>query len=92
MSPVVVVKEVAKIVVRSPGPAGARGDPGGFTEFTFSTPATTHTINHNLGRHPAVVQALDLAGQPVGVGVNHIDDNTTAISTNAPFAGSVWVG
>lgn len=71
-------------------------EPGGvggtFTSFDLPTPATTHTINHNLGKYPAVVQALSLTGQPVEVGVSHTNVNTTVITTVSPFAGSALVG
>lgn len=68
------------------------GISGAFSQFSLDPPATSHTIHHNLGHRPAVVQAQDLTGRPVGVGVSHPDLNTTVIATNAPFAGSAWVG
>lgn len=94
MSTIVINNKVATIVVRFPGPPGppGSGSGAGFTQYGFVTPATTQTIHHGLGRHPAVVQAMDLTGQPVQVGVSHIDNNTTVISTTVPFAGSAWVG
>jgi hypothetical protein len=51
-----------------------------------STPATTWTIVHNLGRRP-LVAVTDSAGTEVMGGVLHHSNNSVELTFSSPFGG-----
>jgi len=54
---------------------------------TQSAPATVWTLNHNLGKYPAV-QVLDSGNDEVDGGeVHHVDSSNLTITFGGPFAG-----
>lgn len=53
--------------------------------------ASTWTINHNLGRHPAGLRVVDSAGTRVDFGAKDIDENTCELYFNAPFKGTAYL-
>lgn len=70
-------------VVGPPGPAGGQA-----FQFTQSTPATVWTVNHNLGRYPAVqLFSLDLSANYAEFLVQHLDLQTLRVSMETPTAG-----
>ena len=58
---------------------------GGFV-FTQSTPASTWTINHNLGFKPAV-EVFNTGSQEIEAAVTNTTINQTVISLNVAVAG-----
>jgi hypothetical protein len=73
-----------------PGPAGSGGGEGGSTryEHTQSTPASTWTVNHNLGR-PVAVTVLSTGGKQLLAEVFHASGNQVLVYLDAPLAGRV---
>lgn len=65
------------------------GGSGGVTAYvhTQSTPATTWTINHNLGRLPQV-EVFSVGGVQMFGDVTHVSDNQTTIDFNTALAGT----
>jgi len=71
------------------GPAGpAGGGGGGVTAYvhTQSTPATTWTINHNLGFRPTV-ELLDSGSQEIDGEISHPTVNQTVVTLSPATAG-----
>jgi len=66
------------------GPPGVPGGPG-YTH-TQSTPATTWTINHNLGLYPHIV-LLSPGLAEVDAAIIHVSVNQAIVRFSAPFAG-----
>lgn len=69
--------------------AGQKGDPGQVATFSFSTPAATWTVRHNLGRNPEV-QVL-VGEEEVIADVEFPDVNTVVVTHSSPRVGSVQV-
>lgn len=63
-----------------------KGDPNTGYVFTQSTPATTWTINHNLGFRPSV-EILDSGSQEIDGEVSHPTVNQTVVTLNPATAG-----
>lgn len=61
-------------------------DEGAAYVFTQATPATTWTINHNLGHVPSV-EVFDSGSQEVDADVSHPNLNQTVIVFSVPLAG-----
>lgn len=55
-------------------------------DFGTSTPATTWTINHNLGFYPSV-QLFSIGRQEIEGGVVHTNENQVVVSFTVPTAG-----
>lgn len=72
--------------VGATGPAGADGSAAASFEFPQVSPASTWTINHNLGFRPTV-GVFSAGGMEVEADVLHTTLNQTVITFNAPFAG-----
>ena len=66
---------------------GPQGPPGG-SAFIYQQvlPATTWTINHNLGYKPSV-ELLDSGSQEIDGEVSHPSDNQTVVTLNPASAG-----
>jgi hypothetical protein len=66
---------------------GPQGPPGG-AAFVHqqTTPATTWTINHNLGYKPSV-ELLDSGSQEIDGEIMHTSDNQTVVTLNPASAG-----
>lgn len=84
---------------------GDEGNPGGTvvnnyyqtiqeaSTYTYlqNTPATTWTVNHNMGKYPSVTvvtSAGDIAG---GAEIDYIDKNNLTISFAAAFSGKAYL-
>jgi hypothetical protein len=65
---------------------------GGDLSYTHNqlVPAATWTINHNLGKKPAV-SVTDSAGSEVVGDVTYLDLNTVVVSFAAAFAGTSFL-
>lgn len=61
---------------------------GGDKSFSQTFNAATVTVNHNLGKYPAV-SVIDSAGDEVEGVVDHVTMNTLTLSFSAPFSGTV---
>jgi len=76
------------------GPAGPDGPPGpaGGAGFVFSqiTPSTVWTINHDLGRYPAVT-LVDSAGDAMMTDYDYVDANTIIVTFSAATAGTAYL-
>jgi len=70
-------------------PAIESGDDLNFT-FTQSTPATSWSITHNLGKFPSV-SVVDSANTQVIGEVDYIDDNSLTITFTAAFSGKAYL-
>jgi hypothetical protein len=46
-------------------------------------------VNHNLGRHPFSSSVETLGGLEIEVAVQHVTDNQSVVSFDAPTAGTV---
>jgi hypothetical protein len=64
------------------------GSAGGLAAYvhTQSTPATTWTINHNLGFRPSV-ELLDSGSQEIDADVSHPSANQTVVTLKSAIAG-----
>jgi hypothetical protein len=72
------------------GPQGIQGESGGFYTHTQSVSASTWTITHNLGYHPAV-SVVD-NGENVVIGdVTYVSANALTISFSASFGGKAYL-
>jgi hypothetical protein len=72
------------------GATGAQGDPG-VSDARYQQsfqPTTLVTVNHNLGKFPAVT-VYDSAGDEVEGSVHYMDVNTLTVSFAAAFSGTV---
>ena len=69
----------------------ADGNAGAF-DYTYvqTVPASTWTINHKLGRMPAV-SVVDSAGSIVYGDVDYIDSNTIRVTFSGAFAGKAYL-
>ncbi|NBR24579.1 MAG: hypothetical protein EBU08_12575 [Micrococcales bacterium] len=72
------------VTVQTPGPQGPAG--AAAYVFTQSTPATTWTINHNLGLRPSV-ELLDTGSQEIEGEVSHPSLNQTVVTLSLATAG-----
>lgn len=74
------------VAITTAGPQGPSG--GGATAYvhTQSSPATTWTINHNLGFRPSV-ELLDSGSQEIDGEIAHPTINQTVITLNPATAG-----
>lgn len=70
------------IVSASPG---LEGDLNYTADFTNQT---SYTVNHNLGKYPAVT-VIDSAGDEVIGGVEYLDQDTLRVVFSAPLSGRV---
>lgn len=69
------------------GPTGPAGPPGASAfVFTQSTPATTWTINHNLGYLPSV-ELMDSGSQEIEGEITHPSINQTIVTLAPATAG-----
>lgn len=83
------------VIVEVPGP---KGDPGAtpvggsdaHLAFGQSVPAALWTVNHNLGKRPAV-QVFDSAGTQVEGDVAHLNVNTLTVTFAFPFSGTCYL-
>ena len=86
---------VVEVVV--PGPQGEKGDPGdvvggmGDAHYAHlqSTPDTAWTIEHNLGKYPAI-QTFDSAGTQVEGDVVHVSETALTVEFAYPFSGTAY--
>lgn len=81
---VVTVPVASTITATTQGPQGPPG--AGAYVFTQSSPATTWTINHNMGFRPSV-ELLDSGSQEIEGEVAHPSINQTVITLNPATAG-----
>lgn len=83
-STVVTVPVTSTVTAVTQGPQG----PAGGTAFVYqqAAPATTWTINHNLGYKPSV-ELLDSGSQEIDGDVSHPSDNQTVVTLNPASAG-----
>lgn len=71
------------------GPAGPPGPAGGGTfDYEQMVPATVWTINHNLGRYPAVT-VTDYSGSVVYGDVHYVNTNEVTITFSGSQGGYV---
>lgn len=79
------------LVITTGGPAGPKGDqgaPGSSFSYRQDTPAATWTVQHNLGRKPAVVLFLDEdPNTPVYTDITYPDLNTVVVEWPSPETG-----
>lgn len=68
------------------GPKGAAGEAASLFEFVQSSPLTSWTVNHNLGRYPDVT-VLSVGGAEVEASITSTSINQTIIQFTTPFAG-----
>ena len=71
--------------------AGATGPPGSSASYlhTQSSPASTWTVNHNLGTRPAV-EVRDTGGNEILAGVTHASANQVLISFVSAKTGTAF--
>jgi len=69
------------------GPEGPQGPAGVSFTHTQASPATTWTINHNLGHRPTV-EVFNSGGQTVVATVENPSVNQTVVRHNVALAGS----
>ena len=83
-STVVTVPVTSTVTAITQGPQG----PAGGSAFVYQqvAPATTWTINHNLGYKPSV-ELLDTGSQEIDGEVSHPTDNQTVVTLNPASAG-----
>lgn len=83
-STVVTVPVTSTVTAITQGPQG----PSGAAAFVYqqAAPATTWTINHNLGYKPSV-ELLDSGSQEIDGNVSHPSDNQTVVTLNPASAG-----
>lgn len=83
-STVVTVPVTSTVTAVTQGPQG----PSGAAAFVYqqAAPATTWTINHNLGYKPSV-ELLDSGSQEIDGDVSHPSDNQTVVTLNPASAG-----
>ena len=76
------ISAIATVIAQGP-----QGPPGG-AAFVYqqAAPATTWTINHNLGYKPSV-ELLDSGSQEIDGDVSHPSDNQTVVILNPASAG-----
>lgn len=83
-----VTKTSAEVVISAAGPAGPRGAAGGEAfVFTQSTPASTWTVNHDLGFKPTV-ELMTAGGLEFEADIQHLSDNHFVVNMNTATAGT----
>jgi hypothetical protein len=85
-STVVTVPVTSTVTATTVGPQGPKGDTGTAFEYVQAAPATTWTINHNLGFRPSV-ELLDAGSQEIDGEVAHPTVNQTVVTLNPATAG-----
>jgi hypothetical protein len=86
-STVVTVPQTSTVTAITTGPQGPQGPAGSAAyEFVQASPATTWTINHNLGYRPSV-EILDAGSQEIDGEVAHPSINQTVVTLNPASAG-----
>ena len=85
-STVVTVPVTSTVTATTVGPQGPKGDTGTAFEYVQAAPATTWTINHNLGFRPSV-ELLDAGSQEIDGEVAHPTVNQTVVTLNPASAG-----
>ena len=85
-STVVTVPVTSTVTATTVGPQGPKGDAGTAFEYVQAAPATTWTINHNLGFRPSV-ELLDAGSQEIDGEVAHPTINQTVVTLNPASAG-----
>ena len=83
-STVVTVPQTSTVTAVTVGPQGPSG--AAAYEFVQASPATTWTINHNLGYRPSV-EILDAGSQEIDGEVAHPSVNQTVVTLNPASAG-----
>lgn len=76
------------------GPQGPQGLPGSAPQaYTHDqqVPATTWTIDHNLGFRPGGVLVIDTLGEVVLGEITHPDANQTVLVFTAAFSGHAYL-
>jgi hypothetical protein len=81
---VVAVPVTNTVTATTVGPQGPAG--GSAFEYLQAAPATTWTINHNLGYRPSV-ELLDAGSQEIDGDVAHPTINQTVVTLNPASAG-----
>ena len=74
------------VTVTTAGPQGPGGGAGAAYVHTQASPATTWTINHNLGFRPSV-ELLDSGSQEIDGDIAHPTVNQTVVTLNPATAG-----
>jgi hypothetical protein len=84
---VVTVPVTSTVTAITAGPQGPSGTGGASAyQFVQASPATTWTINHNLGFKPSV-EILDAGSQEIDGEVAHPSVNQTVVTLNPASAG-----
>ena len=79
------------------GPPGPRGDDGAagsgahVFEHVQATPATTWTVNHNMGHTPCSVRLLTSGDSEFDAEIVNVSDNVLQVYLAAPMPGRVIV-
>lgn len=73
------------------GVKGDKGDPGvaggAVYEMELVIPTTSVTVPHNFGYRPSVRFTREPDGMESQVAVDHVDENTTVVSSVLPMTG-----
>jgi len=78
------------VAIGAPGPQGDIGPAGGESYLhTQSSPASTWTVNHNLGTRPAV-EVRDTGGNEILAAVTHMSANQVLISFVSAKTGTAF--
>ena len=85
-STVVTVPVTNTVTATTVGPQGPKGDAGTAFEYVQAAPATTWTINHNLGYRPSV-ELLDAGSQEIDGEIAHPSINQTVVTLSPASAG-----
>lgn len=64
---------------------------GGVYRHVQSAPATTWTINHNLGYYPGGVSVLDSGGSVCLGDVTHLSENSLVVNFSTAFSGTALI-
>ncbi len=76
------------------GPAGPPGPPGEGVDLHYrhiqSTPASSWTIAHNLGKRPSV-SVVDSAGTNIVGDFEYVDDNNCTLTFSSSFSGEAYL-
>ena len=81
-----VQQDTYSITVASPGSQGINGTQGGSFTFTQTSPASSWTVVHGLGRYPNISYIDDLGFVWLG-DVEHLDLNTAVLVFPSPRTG-----
>lgn len=79
-------------VVSSPASLGSLSGGSGDKSYTHnqSAPATTWTINHNLGKNPSV-SLVDTAGTQVFGSVHYVSSTQLTVTFSVAFSGTAYL-